>query len=218
VSIATPHRARRSRAETVAENRSALLAAAAELVVEVGYSAAQLDEIAGRAGLTKGAVYSIFGGKTELLRELVAEHAGDVRPMLGLDVQARPTQDAEAIVSALARAYVTFCRKPEARRVLALEVELSGLALRDQPMLDILLRHERAQAAELARTLARHARRDGSRLSAAQAELAAELVMGALGGLAQRMVVTTPSLATGSRLAATLVALLDVAAAEAPDA
>ena len=47
--------------------RAALVAAALEVVAEKGFAAAGLDEIAARAGMTKGAIYSNFSGKAELL-------------------------------------------------------------------------------------------------------------------------------------------------------
>ncbi len=50
-----------------ARTRAALAAAAIEVVAEKGFAGASLDEIAARAGMTKGAVYSNFRSKGELL-------------------------------------------------------------------------------------------------------------------------------------------------------
>ena len=61
--IETPIRAAGKRART----RAALAAAALEVLAEKGFAAATLDEIAARAGMTKGAIYSNFRGKAELL-------------------------------------------------------------------------------------------------------------------------------------------------------
>jgi AcrR family transcriptional regulator len=47
--------------------RAALVAAALEVVASKGFAAASLDEIAGKAGMTKGAIYSNFDSKAELL-------------------------------------------------------------------------------------------------------------------------------------------------------
>jgi AcrR family transcriptional regulator len=47
--------------------RAALVEAALEIISERGFAAASLDEIAARAGMTKGAIYSNFSGKAELL-------------------------------------------------------------------------------------------------------------------------------------------------------
>jgi AcrR family transcriptional regulator len=203
---------RRTRAESRADNRAALLRAAGELIVEVGYASAQLDEIAARAGLTKGAIYSIFGGKLELLRELVDDHARHVLPLLGLDITPDDGQTAEDVVTRLAEVYVAFCRRDDARSVLAFELDLAGLALRDQPTLDRILLHEHAQADELATVLTDRPRRDGKPLDSTQAAVAADLVLGALGGFGHRSV-TMPSVARDAGVVAhALCALLDVAA------
>lgn len=207
-----PVRQRRNRAEARADNRRALLDAAAELIVEVGYASAQLDEIASRAGLTKGAVYSIFGGKLELLRELVDEHAREVRPLLGLEVAPDARQTAEDVVTALARAYVAFCRRADARSVLAFELDLAGLALRDEATLDRVLLHEQAQTEQLSTALAGRRRRRGKALTAAQAAVAADLVLGALGGFGQRSVTMPSATRDPDLVAAALTRLLAVAA------
>lgn len=49
-----------------AQTRDRVIAAAREVIGEKGFQRASLDEIAGRAGLTKGAVYSNFQSKEEL--------------------------------------------------------------------------------------------------------------------------------------------------------
>lgn len=50
------------------ETRAALLAAARELFGERGYAATSLDDVVAQAGVTKGALYHHFRGKTELFR------------------------------------------------------------------------------------------------------------------------------------------------------
>jgi len=54
--------------------REALLDAAQRLWAERGVHGASLDDIAGAAGLTKGAVYSNFAGKADLLFALLERH------------------------------------------------------------------------------------------------------------------------------------------------
>lgn len=54
-----------------------LLAAAAEVFAERGYDKAGVAEIARRAGVTTGAIYSRYKGKAELLVEAIDPHAGD---------------------------------------------------------------------------------------------------------------------------------------------
>src|SRR5437762_4064826 len=71
-----------SRDEKKSRTRQALLAAAAKLVARDGAQATSLDRIAEEAGLTKGAVYSNFSSKEDLLYTL-GETAGG--PSVGLE-------------------------------------------------------------------------------------------------------------------------------------
>jgi AcrR family transcriptional regulator len=52
--------------------RAALIAAAWAVVDEKGFAAASLEEIARRAGMTRGAIYSNFPGRSDLLLAMVA--------------------------------------------------------------------------------------------------------------------------------------------------
>src|SRR5215212_6175609 len=63
--------------ETIDATRDALVAAAAEVFAEKGYERAGVAEIARRAGLTTGAIYSNFSGKAELLLEAIDVRAED---------------------------------------------------------------------------------------------------------------------------------------------
>ena len=53
--------------------RERLIAAAGETIAEKGFQAATLDEIAARAGLTKGAVYDNFDSKDRLFMAVVLQ-------------------------------------------------------------------------------------------------------------------------------------------------
>ena len=55
--------------------RARVLASAAEVFAEHGYHHASTAEIASRAGFTKGALYSNFGGKDDLVLALVEQEA-----------------------------------------------------------------------------------------------------------------------------------------------
>lgn len=59
------------------ETARRLLAAAAEVFAEKGYDRAGVAEIARRAGLTTGAIYSRFTGKAELLAEAIRQCTPD---------------------------------------------------------------------------------------------------------------------------------------------
>ena len=56
-----------------------ILAAALTEFVERGYAATRLDDIARRAGVTKGTMYLYFENKEELFKAVVREH---LRPLL----------------------------------------------------------------------------------------------------------------------------------------
>jgi AcrR family transcriptional regulator len=64
-----------------------LLAAAAEVLAERGYDKAGVAEIARRAGVTTGAIYSRYPGKAELLVEAIDPHATDELEHLFADHQ-----------------------------------------------------------------------------------------------------------------------------------
>ena len=60
---------------TSSELSDRLLAAAADLFAEKGYEQAGVAEIARRAGVTTGAIYSRYTGKADLLQDAVKKHA-----------------------------------------------------------------------------------------------------------------------------------------------
>ena len=51
-----------------------LLAAALDLFVERGYAATRLDDVAGRAGVSKGTLYLYFANKEDLFKAVIQEH------------------------------------------------------------------------------------------------------------------------------------------------
>lgn len=116
------------RAETRERNRRALLDAALQIVARDGHQA-RLDEIAGQAGLTTGAVYSLFGSKNGLLTALAADYLG---PQYDEIERAVPDGlDLEAAVEAFARHYRRRCDDPDALRGLSLQVSMLDTAVRD---------------------------------------------------------------------------------------
>ncbi len=96
---------RRTRAGRAADRgaRDELLAAAAEVFAERGFQAASIDEIAHRAGYSKGAVYWHFRGKDDLFLALLEERID------------RPVQDA---IELLESAPPEHDMAPEASQVL----------------------------------------------------------------------------------------------------
>ncbi|GAB2847965.1 TetR family transcriptional regulator [Actinocorallia aurea] len=68
---AVGQKARKGRPDRREQTRKALLDAAQRLFAERGIHGAALDDVAHTAGLTKGAVYSNFSGKPELVLALL---------------------------------------------------------------------------------------------------------------------------------------------------
>ncbi|MEU4652185.1 TetR/AcrR family transcriptional regulator [Nocardia fluminea] len=90
---------RLSRAESVLRTRAALLTGAEEVFADKGFADATLDDIADRAGFSRGAVYANFANKTELFLALLDDWLQleiDSRLRLN-DPSHTPQQDIDAL-------------------------------------------------------------------------------------------------------------------------
>ncbi|MEU4153557.1 TetR/AcrR family transcriptional regulator [Streptomyces sp. NPDC026659] len=135
-----------TRAEAKERNRRALLDAAFQVVSRDGYRA-RLEEIAERADLTTGAIYSLFGSKNGLVVALVADH---LRPYYEEIEQAVPAGlDLLEAVDAFARHYRRGCDAPDARSGLSLQITLLDMALHDPELGDRLAASVRSQESHL---------------------------------------------------------------------
>ena len=67
---------------TGARTRERLISVAAAVIAEKGYDRAPLEEIAARAGMTRGAVYGNFKNKEELFLALIASRWKPIVPPL----------------------------------------------------------------------------------------------------------------------------------------
>lgn len=120
--------------------RQRLLDAAAEVFAEKGYERAGVQEIARRAGLTTGAIYSRFSGKAQLLAEaidgrthseldeLFAQHqfrgsAADILATVGSHLVRRPPDDDGTGRALLLEAFVAARRDPDVAAALNAHVE-----------------------------------------------------------------------------------------------
>ncbi|MFF8916467.1 TetR/AcrR family transcriptional regulator [Streptomyces sp. NPDC015032] len=131
-----------TRAETKERNRRALLDAAFDVVSRDGYRA-RLEEIVERAGLTTGAVYSLFGSKAGLVVALVTDY---LRPHYEEIEQAIPAElDLLEAVDAFARYYRRSCDTPEALSGLSLQITLLDMALHDSDLASRLAASIQAQ-------------------------------------------------------------------------
>ena len=86
---ATGQNADRTFTETA--RRAQIVAAAIDTIAALGYGQASLARIAERAGTSKGVILYHFGGKDELIRELVAELSAKGRAYLNPRLEAEPT-------------------------------------------------------------------------------------------------------------------------------
>lgn len=119
------------RQERRAQTRTALLDAAERLWAQRGIRGASLDEIAAQAGMTKGAVYSNFAGKTDLILALLERYTQaetDREVHDGLHDTGRPRADRCADAG---RRYARRLTADETRMKAMLQVELWLFGMRD---------------------------------------------------------------------------------------
>ncbi|MFI0357810.1 TetR/AcrR family transcriptional regulator [Actinomadura sp. 9N407] len=120
-----------SRRERREQTRTALLGAAERLWAEHGIHGASLDDIAAAAGLTKGAVYSNFAGKTDLLLALLERWTAE---MAGTEIYAElrdPTVPPEERFERAGKAYARCMSGDNARLLALLIVEFWLYGMRD---------------------------------------------------------------------------------------
>ncbi|MFI7697918.1 TetR/AcrR family transcriptional regulator [Nonomuraea sp. NPDC049480] len=193
-----------TRADTKERNRRALLDAARQIVARDGYRA-RLEEIAERAELTTGAVYSLFGSKNGLMIALVTDYLGPHYDGMERAVPAGLTL-AEA-VGAVARHYRGLCDDPGALRHLSFEISLQDLALRDPELRPRLAASVRAHEERLAGLFAGRLH-DGVALTPRQARRLATALRGLLVGLSQGVVLGLTDSAPEEYFAAAARALI----------
>jgi AcrR family transcriptional regulator len=107
---------RRTQAERRAATRAALLTAARELFAERGYAATGRDDIAARAGVTRGALYHHFANKAEAFEAVVDELDAELLARV-ISAARRGTGPLDQLRRA-ARAYIDACTEPAIARIL----------------------------------------------------------------------------------------------------
>ena len=173
------------RAAKKAHNRAALLDAARELMIRDGYRDTLLDAVAERVGLTKGAIYSIFGGKGQLLGALIEAGAVDVGwPPIGDLVDPDLDLDGQATRIAQEWARLSGLRVPMAAHSFALEV--ASLTLRDPELFDAQAERMSIHVAELADVFEGRVSPSGAIVTRTGAETFAGAFAALMQGLAQR--------------------------------
>jgi AcrR family transcriptional regulator len=146
-----------SREEKKAITRARLVAAAATVFARLGFAGASLEDIAEEAGLTKGAVYSNFESKDDLIKAVLHDR---------LDEPARAipalVSDERSIEERAARAAQLFLRQMEQDREAALlDVEFSMYLARNPEMVPRFSEGARELRRTMARAMEEWAARDG---------------------------------------------------------
>ncbi|RJO73492.1 TetR/AcrR family transcriptional regulator [Nocardia panacis] len=114
------------RADLRENNRKALIAAAISDIAEYGYQQARLGDLAERAGLSTGAVYSIFGSKRGLLVAATKQLMLDFHDLL------EPLTEPELTLAQVLRGYAAaMLGTAAAGERYAFEIETVAAALRE---------------------------------------------------------------------------------------
>src|SRR5689334_16976279 len=173
-----------SRAEARERNRRTLLDAALQVVSRDGYRA-RLDEIAERAGVTTGAIYSLFGSKNGLVVAMVTDYLRSHYEEIQQAVPAR--LELRAAVDAFARYYRRSCDAPDALAALTLQITLQDMALHDPELGNQLAASIRGQEEHLV-TLFTGRPHNGSIVTSHQAQRLAIALRALFVGLGQGVV------------------------------
>lgn len=193
------------------DGRAALLDAAAEVFASRGLRDASVDEVAERAGYSKGAVYWHFESKDDLFLALLEERIDrPMREMIGLLESAPPEHDMGPEAS---RRFTELLQTQ--RELLLLEHEYWSQAARD-PALRGRYRNRQARLRKaLGKALVTRFEHLGApALGPARGEAMATIVMGLAAGLARERLID-PEAVSDDLLGDALVLLYRGTAAEA---
>lgn len=109
----------KKRVESMAENRSKLIAAARRAFSEKGYAAASMDDLTAEVGLTRGALYHNFGSKRGLFAAVVEQ----IDTEMALRAKEMSAQADSVWHEFLAEgiAYIRMALDPEVQRIVLLD-------------------------------------------------------------------------------------------------
>jgi AcrR family transcriptional regulator len=119
------------RQRRITRRRREILAAAARVFADNGYSNATIRKIADAADIAEGTLYNYFGGKQEMLLAIMNETQERIETMLQ---DANQLQGREDIVALVERGYDIFVSQLPFTRTLLLEAWTDDLILRDFAM------------------------------------------------------------------------------------
>ncbi len=168
---------RLTRAERRDLTRAAIVSSAEKLFAEHGFWGVSLDEIADDAGLTKGAVYSNFQSKEDLLLAVSAKQA------FRIDEDDFPSSDLpfREQLRGLGRLIARASSGEEVRRVAPRELELATLALQSDRFREILVDAAKSQSRSLGKLIQDRAKSQGVELDLSADEIGTLLTAVRLG-------------------------------------
>jgi AcrR family transcriptional regulator len=140
-----PTRQRLTREEKKAQTRERLIAAAATVFAEKGFAATSLDEVADAAGLTKGAVYSNFENKEDLVAAVLKAHQDRQSGIRDVATAAATLEEQQAVAGRLFSESVA-----QERDAFLLLLDFTAYALRNPAVYPGFLERHRAGHREIA--------------------------------------------------------------------
>jgi TetR/AcrR family transcriptional repressor of mexJK operon len=162
--------------ESTGPKRQAIMAAATELFIELGYAAASMEEVARRAGVAKQTLYNYFGSKRALFQAIVEQICDDLMNAVNLDAS-HDTAPA-AVLADFAQRFVRLMVAPTSIGLFRL---LAADAHRFPDLAETVFRSGPDRVvADLARYL--EAQHRAGRLHVEDAKLSAESFIGSLRG------------------------------------
>jgi len=151
-----PTRQRLTREEKKAQTRERLIEAAARVFAEKGFATTSLDEVADAAGLTKGAVYSNFENKEDLVRAVLEVQQDRLHSISGATGGGTLEEQADTAARMFGDAVA------RGRDAFVLYIEFLAYVLRNPALYADLLARHRGARQDVARMIEEHAGVDGA--------------------------------------------------------
>ncbi|MFF0416552.1 TetR/AcrR family transcriptional regulator [Kitasatospora sp. NPDC004745] len=133
--------------------RARLLAAAGDLFLTVGFARTSIEDVCAAAGYTRGAFYSNFAGKEDLLLALfddqATERMAELEKLAAVRAALTPAERARVLVEALLRV------EPAETGWILLFLEFRLVAARSEGLAEQVAAHDHAVSAALAEVLER---------------------------------------------------------------
>jgi len=136
---------RLTREEKKAQTRERLIEAAARVFAEKGFATTSLDEVADAAGLTKGAVYSNFENKEDLVVAVLRAHQDRQSGIKDIATAAGTLEEQQAVAGRLFSESVA-----QERDAFLLLLDFTAYALRTPSVYADFLKRHRAGRKEIA--------------------------------------------------------------------